>query len=291
MIRTPKAPSLLVVTSIFAVLAAWVLVGCGGGVEVAAPTPDVNGTGLGQATLDGVDKGQTEQVTAIIAGTSGRTVAVTGEIVTFDATGFVRLQNYPLTLDPIVLVDPADPTNPFTRGADQASCEADPTSCDYWVEDANAGVLGRRITTPPSAIPLGVPLTISYSYTQTLLTVVVDLAFAVQGENIRITAFNLATDTTGPLPAILVRTASAPTDGSWAFDARVQTGLLRPTGRQDFVVVDGATANSLTITGADLSNVVNPCIQGRLTAGMEDSVNPDPLNPVLLEVTFDDSDC
>lgn len=279
----------IVMAAALGALAVSAIVGCGGGVEVAPPTPDVNGTGLGQATLDGVDRGQTEQVTAIVAGTVGQTVAVTGEVVTFDATGFVRLQNFPLTLDPVVLVDPLDPTNPFTRGADQASCEADPANCDFWVHEMNAGVLGRRATTPPPAIPIG-PLSVSYSYTQTLLTVVVDLAYAAQGENIRVTVFNVETNATGPFSTSL-RASSPPAGAVKAYDARVQTGLLEPSGRQDFAVVDPHPSNRLDVTGVDLSNLLNPCIQGHLVTAMTDSLNPDPANPVILDVTFDDSDC
>src|SRR5436190_1901550 len=124
----------------FACALALATLGCGGGTEVAPPTPLVDGDGLAQASLDGVSRGETRIVSAIVSSSTTQAVPVAGEVVQFGASQFLTTANHPLTLTPVTLTGPG---GPYSAGVDQASCAADPT-CQFWVEDYNAGAIGRN---------------------------------------------------------------------------------------------------------------------------------------------------
>jgi hypothetical protein len=261
------------------------LSGCGGGVDVAPSTPSIDGSGMAVANFAGADQGQTRQVSAIVSASRQQVVGVVGETVTLDAAGFGRVANIPMSST--VAVGLNGPGGPYTQGADGATCAADP-ACQFWVEDSAAGVLGRSAAAS-SPIPTGVPLTVSYSYFSTFLDVTVSVNYGALGEDITVSAFNIGSTESGPYSTI-VQAAAAPADGSKAFDARVRAQLLQPTGQQDFEVVPSAI-DRLDVTSVNLTNQLNPCISGHLVTAMTDRLNPDPLNPVTLDVTFDDSNC
>lgn len=260
------------------------LSGCGGGTDVAPPTPLVDGNGFAQATFDGVSRGETEIVSAVVAGASTRPVTVVGEAAQFPATGVLMLANRPMTLTPVTVTGPG---GPYSQGVDEATCTADPT-CQFWVEDYNAGVLGRN-PTASSPIPTAVPLSVNYEWSETLQSIQVSVTYGNLGEDIRIWVHNIARTETGPF-TVTVQSTGAPADGSKAFDAQMNTGMLEPTGQKSFGVV-ADPGNRLDITGVDLSNSLAPCIQGHLVTAMTDTLNPDPANPNHLDCTFDDSDC
>ena len=268
----------------FACALALATLGCGGGTEVAPPTPLVDGDGLAQASLDGVSRGETRIVSAIVSSSTTQAVPVAGEVVQFGASQFLTTANHPLTLTPVTLTGPG---GPYSAGVDQASCAADPT-CQFWVEDYNAGAIGRN-PSATSPIPTGVPLSISYEWSKTLLSVEVSITYGNIGEFITILVHDIGRDETGPFTVTAV-SAAPPADGSKAFDATMTTGLLQPTGQQQFVVV-ADVGNHVDVTEVNLTNSLNPCIQGHLVTAVTDSVNPDPANPNHLDVTFDDSDC
>lgn len=265
-------------------LAAATIFGCGGGTEVAPPSPVVDGDGFAQASLDGVSRGETRVVSAVVASGTTRAVQVVGEVVQFGASPFLSTANRPMTLTPVVLTGPG---GPYVAGVDQATCTADP-NCQYWVEDYAAGAIGRNASAT-SPIPTGVPLSLTYEWSETLQSVQISVSYGNVGEDILVWVHNVGRDETGPF-TVTVQSAGAPADGSKAYNAAMRTGLLQPTGQKVYGVVADA-GNRLDITGVDLSNVLNPCIQGHLVSAMTDTLDPDPANPNHLDVTFDDSDC
>ena len=271
------------------VAASLLLSGCGGGTEVAPPTPLVDGNGFAQATFDGVSRGETEIVSAVVAGASTRPRTVVGEAAQFPATGVLTLANRPMTLTPVTLTGPGGtgPGGSYLQGVDETTCTADPT-CQFWVEDYNAGVLGRNATAS-SPIPTAVPLSVNYEWSETLQSLQISITYGNLGEDIRIWVHNVARTETGPF-TVTVQSGGAPADGSKAFDAQMNTGMLQPTGQKVFGVVSDP-GNRLDITGVDLSNLLAPCIQGHLVTAMTDTLDPNPASPNHLDCTFDDSDC
>ena len=255
--------------------------GCGGGTEIAPPSPVVAGLGSASASLDGASFGSTQEVQADIGGSTQTPTDIVDEPVTFLGSDFARLAHGGLTGGAVVL-RPTIGGPPWVLGADRPSCLADPT-CDFWVDDPDAGILARN---PGGAISAGGSGFASYTYLRALLKVNVAILYPA-GRAIRITVFNVDSEATGPLTITTVA-ASAPAGGALGFNAELETNL---TGLQHglYATVNDATAR-LDVTSIDLSNQLNPCIAGHLVVHVTDTNDPNP-NQATLDATFNDPDC
>lgn len=261
---------------------------CGGGTDVAPPTPVVDGLGFAQASLDGVSRGDTEVVSSVVSGSTTRRASVVGEVVQFGATPYLTAANRPMTPatapPPLVLTGPG---GPYVLGASAVDCAADP-ACQFWVEDYEVSALGRNATAT-NPIPTGVPLSLSYDWLESLQSVQVSIVYGALGEDIRVQVHNVGRNETGPF-SVTAQSSAPPADGSKAFDALMRQGMLEASGQRRLQVV-ADPGNRVDVTGIDLSNTLDPCIQGRATVLLTDPDNADPLNRSLLDVTFDDSNC
>ena len=277
----PKAQG-VVRAGLAALVVAATCLGCGGGSEVAPANPIVRGDGSASIELDGVALPPTETVMTIVSEVGNLAVPVT-ETVTL-VGDVAQLSRVPLS-----------PTAPVTVTGVGSTPTYTPVD-DYSV-NTSLGVLTRN---PTGAIPANGTVVVSYTYNQRLVTVELG-ATLVSGADASVRVFNLQPPTGGPL-TINTGASSPPGDGSLAFATSLQTGLVQSTGQAVYVMVDNCSApptdpidcpvrNELTLLAYDISNELNPCIEGSLRATVHDSRSTDPTSRSVLEMTFDDPDC
>jgi hypothetical protein len=283
--RPTRPAARIVALAVFACTT--VLAGCGGGTDIAPSQPLPPGTGMASASLAGADFGSTQLVRALIEGVapgSGQRIVVTDEVATVAPDGLVRLANGALLLEPVTVTEGGGPA--LAQGADAGAC----TPCDFWVQDDVLGVL--RVSTTGSLQP-GDVVEVDYAYERQPLSVTVGVNFAL-GRSIQIRLFNVDADQTGPLT---VTTISPSAPGGPSFPIAFTYGVavdLTQFQVQTFNAFDDPADpadNVLEITGMDLTNSLNPCIEGRLNGFVLDAAQPDPTNPYPISVTFSDPDC
>lgn len=271
-----------------AALALLGLSACGGGDELAPPDPQVEGPGMAVVQLGGVEVGSTPLVTSGLASTRDLTVEAAGEVVTFEGDPPVarlsRTDLAPSVPGPceVSVVQTADPTQSYTQG------------CDYSI-DSNNGLLQSMEPDPavdcdgdgelPDGIPAGTEVTVDYCYFDAVYTVAVGIALP-EGDFFELDFHNIPAGTSENLSTSRLA-ATAPGDGSLAYFATAAQDLTILNGAR-FTAVDDPAMNLATIIAADLSNALNPCIEGTVvTAVRNDSTG----EQTVLEVDFDDPDC
>jgi hypothetical protein len=265
-----------------AALVGGALVACGGGTDVAPAEPYVAGDGFATVRLGTLDLGRTETVTAVSSLGPTEALQVTGESTTFGPDDSARLARAPVVAAAAFTVTGSGGTPTYGRGT------------DYEI-DFGGGVLTRF---PGGAIAAGSTVEVDYSWTRQFYHLAVGITFT-EGYTVTVRLFNLSPET--PTPLTIAVTAGGPPAGSAvAFDAEVE-GFGQVVGLGRHVVVGGCdtspdpvdcpAANIAVVANVDLSNVLNPCVAGTVTATVTNQGDSDPSDREVLAIEFDDPVC
>ena len=258
------------------------LTACGGGDELAPPDPVAEGSGLAVVTLDGVEVGSSPLVSSGLASSQDLTVGETGEVVTFEGdppTATLSRDNLAPDNPPcaFIVTQTAPPMGLYGAGI------------DYDV-DFNNGVFTARLVDPgdPSMgyrIPDGTEVTVDYCYFDTVYSLNVGITLP-QGDYFTVTLFNLPGGASG-MRTTNQAAGAAPPDGSFAFVmAAAQDLTILGGGR--FILLDDPAVNEATVVSSDLSNLLNPCVEGRAVGLVQNTRDG---SQAVLEVNFDDPEC
>lgn len=294
MTRTPTAlPTLplarIAPLALAGALGAVVLVGCGGGTEIAPSEPDVEGTGFASVSLDGVDLGSTRLVSSGVSDTLSLTTQVVGETVTFGGDDTAQLANGNISQGAVFRVAGLGGAPVYAEWDDVL------LTGDYRI-DRTTGLLTREAT---GAIPAGDTVEVRYTFLTDHYSVTMGIVIAL-GARIEVNVHNLLVGEMAPIT--ITQTSSAPLgDGTKTFTVDAETEQTILVGRGRFITVDACSTdtdpancpvmNAVDVTMLDATNALNPCIGGSLAATVQDLNDSDSTNRHVLLVDFDDPDC
>lgn len=274
--RASRIRVALAATLAVAVLPA--LLGCGGGDELSPPVPVATGSGMATVTLGGVDLGETPLVRAVISEAADSIVPITGEAVTFAGdppVADLSRRNMAPDLPPCQLVveDASAPGTFYFAGA------------DFQVDFVNGSLTALPDGLGGYLVPDGTAVSVNYCALETIFSVAVGVTLPA-GDSVGLTFYNLPAGASG-MRNTNVTANSPPSDGSFAWNVAAITDLTL-LNSTDYRLVDDPAQNDGTIIAADLTNRLNPCLEGRVVAVMEEEQTRD---EYLLEVNFNDPEC
>jgi hypothetical protein len=233
---------------------------------------------MASVRLGGSDLGETPLVTAIISDSADSVRLITGEAVSFTGDPpLAQLSGRNLAPDnppcQFVVEDVNAPGTFYLAGVD-----FDPDFVSGQLTARDDGLGGYQI-------PDGTAVTVSYCVLEPIYTVDVGVTLP-EGDSISLTFFNIPSGASG-MRNTNVTANTSPPDGSFAWTVAAITDLT-VLNSTDYRLVDDLAQNDGTVVSADVTNLLNPCLEGRVVAVMEQEETREEF---LLEVNFSDPEC